>query len=89
MELKEITKRRIEETTGVSFSDLLEKKPEREPWLNKLQKQRSSATADPLVRGNPQATLGYVATVESVDAYFGEKTRERGDEGERHNREAL
>lgn len=88
MELKEITKRCIEETTGVPFSDLLEKKPEREAWLSKLQKPISSANVDPLVRGNPQLTLGYVATVASVDAYFDEKTKERGDEGERHNRRA-
>lgn len=88
MELKESTKRCIEETTGVSFSDLLEKTPERASWLSKLQTQMSTANVDPLVRGNPQLTLGCVATVDSVDAYFDEKIKERGDEGERHNRRA-
>ena len=87
VKLKAITKRNIEATTGVAFPELLSKDPVRDPRLRKLTGRRAPAPEDPLVRGNPELTMGYVTTLEEVDAYFDEKTKERRDQGERCGRE--
>lgn len=86
-ELKERTKRGIERTTGVAFSELLEKDPVRDPRLGRLRSCRAPAVPDPLVGGNPQLTMGYITPLEEVDAYFDKKTKERRDEGECRDRE--
>lgn len=87
MELKEKTKRGIERTTGVPFSNLLEVKPGVDPRLKRLRSRRAPVNPDLLVKGSPQLTMGYVTKLDTVDAYFDKKTKERRDEVEHRDRE--
>jgi hypothetical protein len=73
MEFSENTKHNIEKTTGVPFSELLDKKIQRDPRLEKLERPKKKDNLDLLVRGNPQLTLGRITTIDEVEEYFSNK----------------
>lgn len=82
MDLSTTTKKHIEKTTGVAFSDLLDKKVRRDNRLDKLVKCAKKEKPDYLVRGNPQLTLGRITTMDEVEKYFSEKLKYITNQGE-------